>query len=92
MKPIFISGIGTGIGKTVIAAILTEALKADYWKPVQAGNERGTDQQTRRFTDQQSANGYSSGNLSVEAAGFSAYCCQKRKHQRIELERIEQMI
>src|SRR5712672_1399467 len=43
MRPIFISGIGTGIGKTVIAAIITEALKADYWKPVQAGYEPGTD-------------------------------------------------
>src|SRR6059058_2561238 len=39
MKPIFISGIGTGIGKTVVAAIITEAMKADYWKPVQAGFE-----------------------------------------------------
>jgi dethiobiotin synthetase len=45
MKPIFISGIGTGIGKTVIAAIITEALKADYWKPVQAGYEPGTDRE-----------------------------------------------
>ena len=43
MKPIFITGIGTGIGKTVVAAIVTEALQADYWKPVQAGDERGTD-------------------------------------------------
>src|SRR5450432_3354418 len=43
MKPIFISGIGTGIGKTLIAAVITEALKADYWKPVQAGYETGTD-------------------------------------------------
>jgi dethiobiotin synthetase len=43
MKPIFISGIGTGIGKTLIAAIIAEALKADYWKPVQAGYEPGTD-------------------------------------------------
>jgi dethiobiotin synthetase len=43
MKPLFISGIGTGIGKTVVAAMLTEALKADYWKPVQAGYETGTD-------------------------------------------------
>jgi dethiobiotin synthetase len=43
MKPIFISGIGTGIGKTVVAAVITEALKADYWKPVQAGYEPGTD-------------------------------------------------
>ena len=42
-QPIFISGIGTGIGKTIIAAILTEALEADYWKPVQAGFANGTD-------------------------------------------------
>jgi dethiobiotin synthetase len=37
-QPIFITGIGTGIGKTVISAIVTEKLKADYWKPVQAGD------------------------------------------------------
>jgi dethiobiotin synthetase len=43
MKPLFISGIGTGIGKTVVAAVMTESLKADYWKPVQAGFEGGTD-------------------------------------------------
>lgn len=43
MRPFFISGIGTGIGKTVIAAVLAESMKADYWKPVQAGYEPGTD-------------------------------------------------
>jgi dethiobiotin synthetase len=42
-KPIFITGIGTGIGKTIVAAILTEALKADYWKPVQAGDLDNSD-------------------------------------------------
>lgn len=36
-KRIFVSGIGTEIGKTFCSAILVEALKADYWKPVQAG-------------------------------------------------------
>lgn len=36
-KPLFITGIGTGIGKTLISAILVEKLKSDYWKPVQAG-------------------------------------------------------
>ena len=40
---IFITGIGTGIGKTVVSAIVTEALEADYWKPIQAGFEDGTD-------------------------------------------------
>jgi dethiobiotin synthetase len=38
-----VAGIGTGIGKTLMAAILTEALKADYWKPIQAGNLEYTD-------------------------------------------------
>ena len=31
------------MGKTLVAAIVTEALQADYWKPVQAGFEKGTD-------------------------------------------------
>ena len=43
MKPIFITGIGTDVGKTVVAAIVTEALGAVYWKPVQAGFDQGTD-------------------------------------------------
>lgn len=43
MKPIFITGTGTDVGKTLVAAIVTEALQADYWKPVQAGFSDGTD-------------------------------------------------
>ncbi len=43
MQPIFITGIGTGIGKTLVSAVVTEALGASYWKPVQAGVEDGTD-------------------------------------------------
>jgi dethiobiotin synthetase len=43
MQPIFITGIGTGIGKTIVSAIVAEALEADYWKPVQAGFDEGTD-------------------------------------------------
>ncbi|HTD98832.1 MAG TPA: dethiobiotin synthase [Mucilaginibacter sp.] len=37
-KPLFVTGIGTGIGKTIVSAILVEKLKADYWKPVQSGD------------------------------------------------------
>lgn len=37
MKRFFITGIGTNVGKTFCSAILTEALQADYWKPVQTG-------------------------------------------------------
>ena len=43
MNPIFITGIGTGVGKTLVSAIVTEALDAFYWKPVQAGFDEGTD-------------------------------------------------
>ena len=35
---IFVTGISTEVGKTVVASILVEALKADYWKPVQSGD------------------------------------------------------
>lgn len=43
MRKIFVTGIGTEVGKTVISAILTEALKADYWKPLQSGDLDNTD-------------------------------------------------
>ena len=33
-----IAGIGTEIGKTVVSAILSKALNAGYWKPIQSGN------------------------------------------------------
>lgn len=42
-KHIFVAGTGTGIGKTVVSAILTEALHADYWKPIQCGNLEDSD-------------------------------------------------
>lgn len=43
MKPLFITGIGTDVGKTIIAAILVEKLQADYWKPIQSGELNNTD-------------------------------------------------
>lgn len=46
MKSYFVTGIGTDVGKTVAASILTEALHADYWKPVQAGALDFTDTDT----------------------------------------------
>ncbi|WP_194851474.1 dethiobiotin synthase [Nonlabens antarcticus] len=45
MTSYFITGIGTDVGKTVVAAIVTRALNADYWKPIQSGlteTDRGT--------------------------------------------------
>ena len=42
---IFITGIGTDVGKTVASAIVVEALEADYWKPIQAGDLDNSDTQ-----------------------------------------------
>jgi dethiobiotin synthetase len=47
MSPRFIvTGTDTGIGKTVFAAALCQALGAEYWKPVQSGLEEETDSET----------------------------------------------
>lgn len=43
MKHIFVTGIGTEVGKTVASAIITEALEADYFKPIQAGDLENSD-------------------------------------------------
>lgn len=40
---LFITGIGTEIGKTVCSAVLVQYFKAEYWKPVQSGDLHYTD-------------------------------------------------
>ena len=42
---IFITGISTDVGKTITSAIIVEALEADYWKPIQAGDLENSDSQ-----------------------------------------------
>lgn len=43
-----ITGTDTGVGKTVFAAALTDALSGYYWKPVQSGLEDEPDSETVR--------------------------------------------
>lgn len=42
-KKYIISGIGTDVGKTVVSAIVAQALNADYWKPIQSGELDNSD-------------------------------------------------
>lgn len=42
-KQFIITGIGTDVGKTVVSAILSQALSARYWKPIQAGDLENSD-------------------------------------------------
>ena len=50
----FITAIGTDSGKTIVSAIITEMLKADYWKPVQAGYPRDTETVQSLLTNKES--------------------------------------
>jgi dethiobiotin synthetase len=43
MHKVLITGIGTDVGKTVVAAIVTKALQATYFKPIQCGIMPQTD-------------------------------------------------
>ena len=88
MKPIFISGIGTGVGKSLVAAILTEALHADYWKPVQAGFDQGTDSEwvSKRIANNSSKVHRESYKLEMAA---SPHIAAEGEGIRIDLSRIK---
>lgn len=43
MRNLIVAGIGTDVGKTLVAAILVKKYNADYWKPVQCGNLENSD-------------------------------------------------
>jgi len=46
---LFVTGTDTGVGKTVLSALLASALSTGYWKPIQTGRMRGhaeTDRET----------------------------------------------
>jgi dethiobiotin synthetase len=50
-KGLVITGIGTDVGKTVVSAIVVQALGMDYWKPVQAGDLDNSDtKKVRKLT------------------------------------------
>ena len=41
--PLFITGIGTDVGKTIASAVIVEHYQADYWKPIQSGDLHNSD-------------------------------------------------
>jgi len=48
MNGFFVTGTDTGVGKTVLSALLVAALDGMYWKPVQTGASEGTDRESVR--------------------------------------------
>jgi dethiobiotin synthetase len=49
MSGFFVTGTDTGVGKTVLSALLFAALDGMYWKPVQTGAIEGTDRDSVRL-------------------------------------------
>lgn len=42
---IFVTGTDTGVGKTLVSALLVAGMEAEYWKPIQCGLEEVTDRE-----------------------------------------------
>ncbi|MEE4451893.1 dethiobiotin synthase [Novosphingobium resinovorum] len=69
-RTLIVTGTDTGIGKTVFAAALARALRAHYWKPVQAGiEEEGPDAQRVGFLG-----GLPEGKVLAEAYSLTTPC------------------
>ena len=81
LMKLFITGIGTDVGKTVVSAIITQALEADYWKPIQAGDLETSDthkikayvsnQKTTFFENSYALNTPASPHLAAQIDGFT---------------------
>lgn len=51
MKQFFVTGISTDVGKTITSAVMVEALEADYWKPVQTGDDSDSEKISELITN-----------------------------------------
>jgi dethiobiotin synthetase len=83
----FITGTDTGVGKTVVSALLCAALDAIYWKPIQTGTSEGTDRNTvRRLAELRQTRTRSESYRF--APPVSPHLAAKRAGVRIELRKI----
>jgi dethiobiotin synthetase len=83
----FITGTDTGVGKTVLSALLCSALDASYWKPIQTGTEVDSDSSTVRLLT-----GLAAKKILPEAYQFappvSPHLAARRAGVRIDLAKI----
>jgi dethiobiotin synthetase len=84
---LFVSGTDTGVGKTVLSAILTAGLEGTYWKPIQSGLQEITDTEWVR-----EKTGLPETHFHPEAyrlsMPLSPHAAAAHDHIRIDLERI----
>ena len=88
MSKVFVSGIGTDVGKTIVSAILTEALKADYWKPVQTGSDDIRDTEVVRALVSNNRSRFIPETYSFKAP-LSPHIASVKENEEIELSKIK---
>jgi dethiobiotin synthetase len=81
----FVTAIGTDSGKTIVSAVLCEALKADYWKPIQAGKPFDSDVVKNLITNNKTIIHKESYALELAA---SPHASAKAQNIEIDLEKI----
>ncbi|MGY5846240.1 dethiobiotin synthase [Salegentibacter sp. HM20] len=84
----FISGIGTEVGKTIVSAIITEALEADYWKPVQAGDLDNSDTEKVRKLISNETSGFHKNAYALNTP-MSPHAAAEIDDVKIQLSKIE---
>lgn len=93
---LFITGISTDVGKTIASTIIVEALQADYWKPIQAGDLDNSDSikvkskisnaKSKIFEESYKLNTPASPHLAAELDGITIYLKQiKEPHTKNHL-------
>ena len=81
----FVTGIDTDSGKSLVSAILCEALHADYWKPIQAGKPTDTDVVKNLITNKKTVFHPESYSLEMPA---SPHAAAKKEGIEIQIEKI----
>ena len=84
---LFITGIGTDVGKTIASAIVTEALEADYWKPIQAGDLNHSDSHKVKSYVSNSKSQFHSNTYALKTSA-SPHLAAERDGITIDLEKI----
>jgi len=88
MRKIFVTGIGTDVGKTIVSAVLTQALKADYWKPIQTGTEFDNDTERVKKLVTNSGSVFHKEAYALKAS-TAPHAAAKAENVRIDLESIQ---
>lgn len=87
-EKLFITGSDTGVGKTVVSAILTLGLNAHYWKPIQSGTDEGSDTEWVKKHTQLDASHFFSERYRLRRP-FSPHLAAKMDNLSIDLEEIK---